>query len=83
MALYKIPVLLIIAVSVGISLWLVLQPSTARESLIGGLDRSKESFAVEVTKRSRSVPLWAVRLWGLFSLGALAFTIWAVVFLVD
>jgi hypothetical protein len=68
MAFEKIPALVILLVSLGVCVWLMLQPTRARDVFAASCEKQGSAFGVELARRIRSTPPWAVRLWGTFAL---------------
>ena len=83
MDLYKIPVLMLLAVSMGMCSWLMFRPSMAQRYFADRLEKQDQPFTVDIARRLGSVPVWGVRVWGLIALGLEIFTAWAIIFLVD
>jgi hypothetical protein len=64
-ALFAIPFFLILTLSFFLSLRLIIWPSTTRQQFVKRL-QDQPPIGDEIARRLASLPLWVVRLWGVF-----------------
>lgn len=79
---FKIPVLVFLAFSMGLCLWLVFRPTAAQRYFADGLEKQGQSLGLSVARWLRSVPTWVVSVWGVVALGIEVATALFIIFLV-